>query len=106
MDESPELRHEPELRRIIFEVGDHVEAGWVAPVSLRHGKAGQRGVAAVGMQAEPIVVAPPHGADSVRLFEDDGIEAALAKASRRSQTRWPGADHQGVAGFGHRALPV
>jgi hypothetical protein len=46
-------------------------------------------VTAIGVQMQPIVVAPPDRRDRVRLFQDDDIEATRLETSARGEASRP-----------------
>jgi hypothetical protein len=83
----------------MFKIFDHVRARGIAAVSLRYRQTRQAGMSAVGVQMEPVIVAPPDRADDVGLFQDRSVEASRPKRRRRGETRWTGADDDGVAGL-------
>ena len=43
------------------------------------------------MQMQPVVMAPPSGADFVRFLKDNRAQAARLEPLRGGEARWPGA---------------
>ena len=59
---------------------------------------------AIGVQMQAVVVTPPHGADRVRLFEDDRIDPARLERRGDGEAGGSGADDDRVAGIGQAGL--
>jgi hypothetical protein len=56
-------------------------------------------MASIGVQMQPIVVAPPDRADGARLFEDRGAQYARPQRRRRGEPGRTGADDDCVDAF-------
>jgi hypothetical protein len=58
-------------------------------------------MAAIGVQMQPVVVAPPDRPDRVRFLQDDRLEAPLLEAGRSCEPSRTGADDDRVESFVH-----
>jgi hypothetical protein len=92
-----EDRFQGEPCRVGLEIFDNLRARGVAAASLRYRQPRQAGAGAIGVQMQPVIVAPPDRADGVGLFKDRGVQSARPKRRRHGEAGRTGADDDGVA---------
>ena len=78
---------------VLLQVPDHVVTGHPPSEPARHRQTGQRGHPAGGVQAQPVVVAPPGTAHPVGPFQDDGPYPPGAQGVRDGESARAAADH-------------
>jgi hypothetical protein len=96
-DGCVEDRLKIELRRVSFKIFDHLCARWVAAVGGRHRQTRQARMPAIGVQMQPVVVAPPDRADRIGFFQNDRVQTAHAHAGRSGESRRSSADDDRIA---------
>ena len=91
-----EDRPNSETLGIAVDIGDDFGARGVGWVVLRHRHERQAGMVAIGMEMQPVIMAPPRCADAVGPLQHDGAQTRGAHRRRAGEARRAGSNDEDV----------